>query len=153
MRFVRYTKSHSFHVCKTIRAPLRYVFNWCTDYRETDPQITGSKTKRKILVRNKHRVIYLASYKNRGKTRTAVDVVTLYPPKGWHLDFVGDDDDEVGDYMLTSLGPRRTRLDMWFTEHYKMPGAPSKAQDVKVTREVWEKYAAALERDFRRRGR
>ena len=31
-------------VSKTINAPLRYVYDWCTDYRETDPQITGSKS-------------------------------------------------------------------------------------------------------------
>jgi hypothetical protein len=36
-------------VSKTINAPLRYVYEWCTDFREDDPQITGSKSQRKVL--------------------------------------------------------------------------------------------------------
>jgi hypothetical protein len=80
--------------------------------------------------------------------RSAVDVVTLHPPNAWHLDFIGDEDDETGDYALSSLGPRKTKLNMTFTAHYKIVNAPSKAQDAKQTREVWNKYAAALERDY-----
>jgi len=143
-----YTKSHALHVSKTIMAPLRFVYDWCTDYRESDPKITGSKSKRKILLKNKSRVVYVVNYRSRGKSRSAVDVVTLYPPKGWHLDFTGDEDDEIGDYVLTSLGPRKTRLDMKFKEHYKINRAPTQAQDVKAIHEVWDKYVAALERDY-----
>jgi hypothetical protein len=146
-----YTKSHALHVSKTIRAPLQFVYDWCTDYRDSDPKITGSKSKRKILLKNRHRVVYVVNYRSRGKQRSAVDVVTLYPPRAWHLDFTGDEDDEIGDYVLTSLGPRKTRLDMKFKEHYKISRAPTQAQDVKSTHEVWDKYVAALERDYARK--
>lgn len=151
MKSGTYTKTHSFHVSKTIKSPLRFVYDWCTDYRESDPRITGAKAKRKILLKTEHRVIYTSTYRSGGKPRSAVNVVTLYPPKAWHLDFVGDEDDEVGDYVLTKLGPRRTRLDMTFTEHYKTRKAPTKAQDVKHTHEIWDKYIAALEKDYVRR--
>jgi hypothetical protein len=144
----RYTRIHSFNVAKTIRAPRQFVYGWCTDYRESDPKITGSKSKRKILLKTKHRVIYTSNYRSRGKQRSAVNVVTLYPPKAWHLDFIGDEDDEVGDYKLNSLGPRITKLDMTFTEHYRIRNPPTKAQDLKVTHELWDKYVAALERDY-----
>lgn len=150
MKFGKYTKTHSYHVSKIIHAPLRFVYGWCTDYRESDPQITGSKSKRRILMRTKRRVIYVMSYPSRGKIRTGVDVVTLHPPSAWHLDFMGDEDDETGDYVLTSLGARKTRLDMTFKEQYRIGNAPSKAQDVKHTREMWDKYAAALEKDYGR---
>ncbi len=146
-----YTKTHSFRVSKIIHAPLAFVYDWCTDYRESDPKITGSKAKRKILLKTVRRVVYTSAYKSGGKPKTAVDVITLYPPKWWHLDFIGDEDDETGDYKLTGLGPRKTRLDMSFIEHYKMRKPPTKAQDVKHTHEVWEKYAAALEREYARR--
>ncbi len=151
MKGGRYTKTHTFHVSKTIRAPLRFVYDWCTDYRESDPKITGSKVKRKILLKTWHRVIYTSAYMSSGKPRSAVNVVTLYPPKAWHLDFISDEDDEAGDYVLTKLGPRRTKLDMTFIEHYKIRKAPTKAQDVKHTHEVWDKYVAALERDYAHR--
>ena len=151
MKLNVYTKSHSINLSRIIRAPLWFVYGWCTDYRDTDPQITGSKNKRKVLLRTKHRVIYLTSYKSQGKQRSAVDVVTLHPPRAWHLDFVGDDDDEVGDYVLTSLGPRKTRLDMSFKEHYKIRAAPTQAQDLQQVHKVWDKYVAALEKDYSRR--
>jgi hypothetical protein len=147
----KYTKSHTIKVSKTIRAPLHFVYDWCTDYKESDPKITGSKSKRKILLKSKHRVVYVMNYKSHGKLKSAVDVVTLYPPKAWHLDFTGDEDDEVGDYALTSLGPRKTRLDMKFQEHYKISKAPTQAQDVKHTHEIWNKYVVALERDYARK--
>lgn len=151
MMKAKYTKVHTFKVSKTIRAPIRFVFDWCTDYRESDPKITGSKNKRKVLSRKENRVVYLSQYRMRGKPRSAVNVVTLYPHEAWHLDFIGDDDEEVGEYVLKRLGPRKTRLDMTFMEHYTMRGPPSKAQDIKATHEVWDKYVAALERDYTRR--
>jgi hypothetical protein len=147
----RYTKTHALHVSKIIDAPLRFVYEWCTDYRESDPTITGSEARRKILLRTKHRVIYTSAYRSGGKPRSAVNVVTLYPPKAWHLDFIGDEDDETGDYTLTGLGPGRTKLIMTFVEHYKIRRAPTKEQDVKHTHEVWDKYVTALERDYARR--
>ena len=101
-------------------------------------------------MKTKHRVIYLIQYPSRGKIRTGVNVVTLHPPKAWHLDLTGDEDDETGDYVLTSLGARKTRLDMTFSEHYKIRNAPSKAQDVEHTHEIWDKYVAALEKDYGR---
>jgi hypothetical protein len=79
-----------------------------------------------------------------------VDVVTLFPFKGWHLDYVSDEDDEVGDYVLSSLGPLRTRIDFTFMEHFKIAHAPSKEQYASMVSEVWDKYVEALHRDYRR---
>ena len=59
------------------------------------------------------------------------------------MDFIGDEDDETGDYALTSVGARKTRLDMTFKENYKIRNAPSKAQDVKHTHELWEVCGSA----------
>lgn len=150
MRRVKYTKTHTLHVSKIINAPIRFVYDWCTDFRESDTKITGSKAKRRILMKTEHRAIYLSSYRSEGKPKSAVNVVTLYPPKEWHLDFIGDEDDEVADYVLTKLGPNRTRLDMTFEEHYKTRRPPTKAEDLKHTILVWDKYVAALEKEYRR---
>jgi hypothetical protein len=79
-----------------------------------------------------------------------VDVVTLFPPRGWHLDYVSDEDDEVGDYVLSSLGPRKTRIDLTFLEHYKIGRAPSKALYSSHVSQVWDKYVKALEKEYRR---
>ena len=55
-----------------------------------------------------------------------------------------------GDYVLASLGPRKTRLNMTFTEHYKVAHVPSKAKYASQVSQVWDKYVEALQRDYRR---
>jgi len=140
--------SHTLRVLKTINAPLSFVYRWCTDFREDDNRITGSKTQRKILEKTRGRITYLGIYKRRGKQMIGVNIVTLRPPNAWHLDYIGEEDDEVGDYHLTRLGPKKTRLDMVFRERYRIRNAPTKAQDTKHVHEIWDKYAKALEKDY-----
>ena len=137
-------------VSKTINAPLRYVYNWCTDFREDDPQITGSKSQRKILEKTKKRVIYAQVYEGAdGKDKMAVDIITLKPPSSWHLDYFGEEDDETGEYRLKSLGKNKTRLDMVFREKWKnIAKVPSIEEQMRDTNEVWDKYVAALEKDY-----
>jgi hypothetical protein len=145
---VRYSKRHTYRVTKTINAPLRFVYDWCTDYRDDDNQITGSKAQFKILQKTNRRVIYLRTYERDGRTMIGVKMVTLRPPKAWHLDQVGEDEDAIGIYKLTRVGSERTRLDMVFTEKYRISDAPSKEEDRKVTDQMWDRYVAALEKDY-----
>lgn len=142
--------SHTYHISKVINAPLKFVYNWCVDFREDDPKIWGSQTKRIILQKTKRRVIYMSTQRRRGRAINAVRIVTFQPPTAWHLDFAGQENDEVGDYHLTSLGPRKTKLDITFKVKYKIANAPTKEKDTKQTNEIWDKYIAALERDYTR---
>ena len=135
---------------KTINAPLRFVYDWCVDFREDDPEIWGSRTRRIILQKTKRRVIYMSTLKRRGRATSAVRIVTLHPLNAWHLDLVGQENDEIGDYLLTSLGPKKTRLDITFKVKYKISNAPTKEKDTRQTNETWDKYIAALERDYTR---
>jgi len=143
-----YTKQHTYTVKKIVNAPLRYVYEWCTDYREDDNEITGSKARFKILQKTTRRVIYLRTTERHGKIVTAVKIVMLRPPKGWYLDLVGEDEDAVGVYKLSRAGLRKTKLDMTFTEKYKIDEAPSKEADKHETDQMWDKYVAAMEKDY-----
>jgi len=145
------TARHTVKVSKIINAPLRFVYDWCTDFREDDRKMIGSRRKRIILQKTKRRVVYNYIYRRRGKIRSAVNIVTLQPPKAWHLDSPGQDCDEIADYRLTTISPKKTRLDMTFKERYKISRAPTRAEDAKDLNEAWEKYVAALERDYARR--
>ena len=145
---VRYSKRHTYHVTKTINAPLKFVYDWCTDYREDDNQITGSKAQFKILQKTNRRVIYLRTYERDGRTMIGVKMVTLRPPQAWHLDQVGEDEDAIGIYKLTRVGSEETRLDMTFTEKYRISDAHTKEEDRKVTDQMWDKYVSALEKDY-----
>jgi hypothetical protein len=135
---------------KIINAPVSFVYNWCTDYGEDDNKITGSKTRRIIIQKTKRRAVYISAFRWAGKSRYGVNIVTLRPPNRWHLDYAGEEADEIGDYRLTKLGPERTRLDMTFKEKYKIRGAPTRKEDLKHTSEIWDRYVAALERDYAR---
>ena len=145
---VDYTHCHTYRVTKTVNAPLKFVYEWCTDYREDDNQITGSKAQFRILQKTNRRVIYLRTHERDGKTMICVKMVTLRPPKAWYLDQVGEDEDVIGIYKITRMGPEKTRLDMTFTEKYKISDAPTKEEDRKNTDQMWDKYVAALEEDY-----
>ena len=77
-----------------------------------------------------------------------VKMVTLRPPKAWYLDQVGEDEDAIGIYKSTRLRREKTRLDMKFTEKYKIGDAPTKEEDRNHTDQMWDKYVAALENDY-----
>jgi hypothetical protein len=141
-------ETHTYHVSEIINAPLRFVFDWCTDFREDDNQITGSKTQRKIMQKTKRRAIYISTYERDGRKVSGVNIVTLKPPKAWYLEYVGEEEDEIGSYKLKRLGPGKTRLDMTFTEKYTISNAPTKEEDRNQTQQMWNRYVAALERDF-----
>jgi hypothetical protein len=137
-------------IAKTIKAPQKYVFDWCTDFREDDPKITGSSSRRKVLERNKKKVVYVSTYKGGdGAIKTNVNIVTLKPPTSWHLDQFGEEDNETGEYTLTSLAKNKTRLDMVFKETWKdIAAIPSvEEQEAQVNR-IWDIYVAALEKEY-----
>jgi len=136
-------------VSKTINAPMKYVFNWCTDFREDDPQITGSKNRRVILEKTKKRAVYASIYTgNDGNQKIGVNYVTLEPPKSWHLEFFGEEDIEVGDYKLVPAGKNKTKLNMVFKERWKIK-EPTIEEQVNDTNRVWDKYVEALEREYK----
>ena len=137
-------------VSKTINAPPHYVYDWCTDFREDDSKITGSKSQRKILEKTKKRVIYVQIYKGEdGKQKVAVNIVTLRPPNAWHLDYFGEEDDEIGDYVVKNLGKDKTRLDMVFKEKWKnVAKIPSIEEQTKQSNKSWDKFVEALEKDY-----
>ena len=83
----------------------------------------------------------------------AVNIVSLKPPTRWHLDYVGQEANEIGEYLLTRQGPTKTKLDMRFNVKYKIRGAPTKAEETKQTNIVWDKYIMALEKEFASKGR
>jgi len=131
-------------------APIRFVYDWRTDYREDDPKITGADYRRIILEKTKKRVIY-ASEKtgSDGVSKLAVRIVTLFPSKySWDLDYVGEEDVERGKYGLNKIGKEKTRLDMVFRNKWKNGIGSSRAEFEAETKTSWDAYAPALERDY-----
>ena len=137
---------HSF----TFNAPIKFVYEWCTDYREDDPQLVGANYRRIILEKTKKRVVF-ASEKtgSDGKPKIAVRLVTLSPcAYSWHLDYFAEDDLEQEDYRLKKLGTDKTRLDMVFKNKWKTGISPSREYFVAETKASWDGYGPALEKDY-----
>ena len=134
---------------KTINAPAKFVFNWCTDFREDDPALTGSTGKRKILEKTKKRVVYVSLYTEiDGKEKVGVNIVTLKSPNSWHLEYFGEEDTEIGDYKIVSLGKNKTKLNMVFKETWKIEPIPTIEEQVDSTNKSWDAYVKALENEY-----
>jgi regulator of extracellular matrix RemA (YlzA/DUF370 family) len=143
--------SFTFSISKVINAPLPFTYAWCTDFREDDTkiaQIAGEKTRISILERNKNRFIMSVKYRSRGRIVSAARIVSLMPPNAWHLDWIGDEENETGDYYLMKFGNRKTRLNAVFKFENKTSNLQTKPETVKNNNAVWDKYVAALEKDY-----
>ena len=70
-------KSQTYGLSKVIEAPLPFVYEWCTDFREDDADLTGSQSKTRILEKTKTRVIMTDSSMNKGKLVESVSVVAV----------------------------------------------------------------------------
>ena len=138
-------------VSKVINAPLRYTYEWCTDFREDDSKLTGSTSKRRIVEKTKKRAVYVMVYKGAdGTEKMAVSYVTLKPPNAWSLEQFGEEDYETGEYRLKSLGKEKTRLDMVFKETWRdIATIPTIHEQTEGTNKAWDQFIAALERDYK----
>jgi hypothetical protein len=145
-----YTREQIVRVSKTIHAPIEFVYKWCTDFRDDDYAIIQSKKKRKVLFKTKRKVVYYQYYIGDDKVqKIIVNIVTLKPPNSWHLECFGEEDDEIGDYRLMSLSKNKTKLEMVFTEKWKISrGIPNVQKQVKQTSRFWDRYIDALMNDF-----
>lgn len=138
----------TYKVSKTFNAPIDFVFEWCTDFREDDNKMTGSKTTRQFLERTKRRIVWIVNYKEKGEAKEGLRAVWLKPPDSWHLDTCGDGK-ELGDYKLTSNG-KKTRLDMVFQVTYdNRDEVEKKRKWQKETRELWDIFGRYLEKDYK----
>jgi hypothetical protein len=139
-------------VSKLIEAPLRYVFEWSTDYREDDGQLSARRPRPRFRVvrLSARRVLRIRITPVRGSDPSvAVDLVRLRPPRSWHTDQIDETDRESVDYRLTSLGRSRTRIELLVTERWLTPEYPTARQLRDRVRGAWDRYGAAIEERFR----
>lgn len=143
----------TYHVSQTFSAPRDYVYSWCTDFREDDPKMLGSKMRRRFIERTPGRVTWWVDDGGKVERKPQpIRVVWLRPPDAWHLETCGDGL-EIGDYEVKALGPKKARLNMEFAMTLD---SRKRAEAVKASRAMqanagshWERYARFLERDYK----
>ena len=135
---------------KRIKAPLKFTYDWCTDHREDDQEITGSIRRKVILEKTAKKVVYVYSWNDdTGKQQVAVNVVSLKPPRSWHLDYFSKEQTETGEYKLTRIKKTETKLQMVFKHRWKEgQRIKSVAEQEEWLGKLWDKYVAALESDY-----
>ncbi len=142
------TKSFQFSISRIINASLPFAYRWCTDFREDDYKISSQKRRIRIYERTTNRLIMSVRDRRSDKLVSAARIVTLKPPDSWHLDWIGDENDEKGDYHLSRLGSHRTRFNATFSVTTKTADAPTKKEMQRSVDAVWDKYTRALEKDY-----
>jgi hypothetical protein len=141
-----------YHVTATFRAPLPYVFSWCTDFDPRDDRREKDHYSRKIVERTPRRVVFEDLVDSDQGWNWARHVVTLHPPAHWHSDSVGTHRTLTIDYTLTRLSPERTRLDLrWKRRRTPLAtGKLSQRTIEKSTTQAWRNFARELEKDYRK---
>ena len=134
------------------RAPLPFVFSWCTDYRTSDPKLEKRDYTRKIIERTPRRVTFENLEEMTDGWSWQRAIVSLHPPNRWHQDNTGNRRDLKADYVLSSLPRDRTQLNLRWKVWPKTAasGKLSRAERERSAASMWRKFAAALERDYRR---
>lgn len=139
------------HVAAEFRAPLSYVYSWCTDFDPGDAQREREQYVRRILERTARRVVFEDLEDTKDGWVWSRHVVTLHPPNAWHSESVGSHRDASLEYALTPLPGDRTRLDLrwrrWPTARATV--RRSKREIERSTAEAWRHLSRALERDYR----
>jgi hypothetical protein len=135
---------------KKFNVPIQFVYDWWTDYSEEDMRIVGSKKRRTVVLKTKEKAIFISSYSDvDGTTRVGVNIVTLQPSKKiWHLDYYGEDTDEIADYRLVSLGKNKTKLSILFKEITKIGNPSTEEEIVRHIDSYWTPFGKALEKEY-----
>jgi hypothetical protein len=140
-------------VSKVVHAPLRYVYEWCTDYRADDYQLRrkgAPKPRFRVLQVSRRRVIRVRLGPKRSvDPEIAVDVVRLDPPSDWHTDQIDETDRMAIDYHLVRLGPKTTRLQMFITERWVTRDFPTPKELRQRVSATWDRFSIAIEERYR----
>jgi len=134
------------------RAPLNFVYRWCTDYTSKDARLEGEKFQRRILRRTSREVTYEDLDEMDGGWFWTRHFVRLEPPNRWRSESVGSHRAYLLDYELTPLPGNQTLLTLTARRSpYGIGGRnPPKSQWERSVQASWMSFRRFLERDFRR---
>ncbi|HTP54922.1 MAG TPA: hypothetical protein VML94_08220 [Thermoplasmata archaeon] len=141
-----------YQVRVSFRAPLDFVYRWCTDYTPGDARLEGEKFERRILRRSPREVVYEDLEELDGGWFWTRHIIRLMPPNRWHSDSIGSHRAYLLDYRLTRLGADRTQLTLTARRSpYGIGGRnPPKGQWERSVKKSWKSFGRFLERDYRK---
>jgi hypothetical protein len=144
--------SPTYVVQHDFRAPLEYVYRWCTDYTPNDARLENDEFQRRVLRRSTREVVYEDLDDTKDGWMWARHTVRLLPPNHWRSTSVGSHREYRLDYRLTKLPGGRTRLTLTARRRpYGIgPKNPPRSQWERNVRQLWNSFGRSLEKDFRK---
>lgn len=144
-----------YEVRTSFRAPLGFVYRWCTDYSGKDSDFSAERFDRRILRRTPREVVFEDLYDTPQGWVWLRRKVRLVPPARWHADSLGSDREISVEYRLSSLRGDRTQLTIKARRRPYGIGTknPSKATWERSVAANWKKLGRALEREYRSKSR
>ena len=141
-----------YEVRSTLRAPLPFVFRWCTNYTPKDARYSAEKYERRILRRSDREVVFEDLYDTKEGWIWIRRRIRLLPPDRWHGDSIGSDRALSVDYQLSKLSANRTLLTIRARRRPYGIGVknPPKTRWERSVTANWAKFGRALERDYQR---
>lgn len=103
-------KGQSYGFRATFRAPVPFVFKWCTDYSSEDPQLEGAEFERRVIGRTRGTVTFEDLQTTKDGWVWSRNVVTLQPPNRWRARMEGNRRRWLAYYTLRALNDGRTEL-------------------------------------------
>jgi hypothetical protein len=148
----RFYGTTTVRVSLVIRAPSRYVYDWCTDYRSDDGRLSNGRSRPnfRVIRVSLRRLVRIRVSRGPGRDPAlAVESIRLNPPRAWHMDQIDEADQQSMDYRVSAAGRARTRLQLLSTERWLTPDFPTReALRAQIT-QTWTRFAAAIEADYR----
>ena len=135
---------------KIIHAPIRYVYDWCTDFRPDDRMFSRRNQRHRVIVVSPQRLVRVKVVRNGADNPPmTVELVRLSPPNAWHKDAIGEEEVHAIDYKLTPLDPNKTRVRLVMVVRWMVPKFPKTADWVRSSNQYWDKIVLAIEERYR----
>ena len=141
-----------YEIRSVFRAPLAFVFAWCTDYSTGDARLEKEAYVRRIIERTRRRVVYEDLEETPRGWAWSRHSVTLRPPNRWRSDSVGNYRTWRLDYSLRPLPGGRTELTLRGLRRASGLASknPPKAKLERAMRASWSHFGRALESDYQK---
>lgn len=107
-------------VSKFVRRPLPETFAWCTDYRDTDPELSRIRLRTRKILRRTETEVEMDETGRMGFPYRAHFLVRLHPPDRWVADAASNMGSSHIEYRLMPQG-NGTRIELAGEVHLRGP--------------------------------
>src|SRR6266446_8423976 len=137
-----------FRVTKRFRASLPDVYAWCTEFRDSDPDLSRVRLRTRKVIRREGDLVEMEETGIMGFPFVARFLVHLRPPDGWEADARSNMGHTHNTYRLFS-DTEGTRLEMTFDVHltgpYRLFAPFARGFVLRRISQEWDDYVRAME--------